>query len=210
MDDEEGRSDEMRKIKMAGLVLVVVGTICALSSAGALAESESLVDGAAVPSTAKVHVETGGTEEYWDMKAKIKLLCTLSWLKTVWDKSGKVEEGVAASCTVEEGSCGSPNVLIKNLPWNAETVLVGGAFRETYKSSGAGSPGWDITCFGFVEDTCLSETFSAGLSNSEGINVIENGDEESGEANCSLGGAGGLWKYARLAKALEGLSYSKS
>jgi hypothetical protein len=199
----------MRKIHIVGLALAAVFAFSAFSAAAAFAASEWLVDGAAVPSTAKVHVEQSGTLELWDMKAKVKLLCTGTGLGLVWEKLDTVEEAKANTCTVEEGSCGSPNAVAKNLPWNTEIVLVGSAFRDTLRSSGAGSPGWDVTCFGFVEDTCLSETGSTLLT-VEGENVLANFDEESGEANCTVGGAGGLVKGVLTTKALEGLTLSVS
>jgi len=202
----------MRKIHTIGLALVAVFAFCAIAASSAFALSEWLVDGASVSSTAKVHVETTGSVVLADLSAGVTVECTGSGLGMVWEGQGTIEEAKATSCTTLAGSCGSPNAAAVHLPWNVEILLLEPAdehYLLMLKTSGAGEPGWEVTCFSIFKDGCTTE---AGEPLTENMPLETVPDvlaifDQGSLANCTLGGNGqGEVAGELLLTALEGLS----
>jgi hypothetical protein len=152
----------MKKIQMMGLALVAVLAIgvVAASAASAL---EFLVSGVAVKSPEKVSVSLSGTLILEDMGkgSPTTIECTGTGTGVV-EAAGKglQETATATSCVTLAGTCASPLAKAIHLPW---TTQIEGE-RNLISSSGAGAPGYEVTCFGIIHDTCEGTT-SVGLEN---------------------------------------------
>jgi hypothetical protein len=114
-------------------------------------------------------------------------------------KVAEVLEPEKAGCKVLKGflTCEAGKLeKIKgvNLPWKTEIFETAGKNLTNIGNSGAGAPGWSVTCAG-TTDECLEE--SGGTESSELINGVTKGVllvlarfENKGKAKCSVGGAG--------------------
>jgi hypothetical protein len=200
----------MRKIHTIGLALVAVFAFFAIAATSAFALSEWLVDGASVPSTAKVHVETTGTVVLADLGAGVTVECAGGGLGMVWEGQGTIEEAEATSCTTLAGSCGGPSAKAVNTPWNVEILLLEPAdehYLLMLKNGGKGAPGWEVTCFSIFKDACTTEAGEPLTENmpleSDVLAIFDQGSL----ATCTLGGSGqGEVAGETLLVALEGLS----
>jgi hypothetical protein len=101
------------------------------------------------------------------------------------------------TCAFEKaGGCESspaPLALAVNLPWRTEIYLApNGEVRDMIVSSGAGEPGWKVTCkapiIGTITDECKAPLGSTSLKNDTGLGVLGIFDAESQNANCKIGG----------------------
>ncbi|HWX46409.1 MAG TPA: hypothetical protein VNY52_13965 [Solirubrobacteraceae bacterium] len=120
----------------------------------------------------------------------VTLECTGTDAGTVGPESeDEVTKIEATKCVVIEGECPTPNTKAVHLPWKTELrEETGGEIRDAVKNSGAGTPGWQVTCGGIVKDTCEAEG-SAGLENVESTGeVIGKFDGKTKKAKCSIGG----------------------
>jgi hypothetical protein len=104
----------------------------------------------------------------------------------------QLTKATATACKTLKGICESPVAHALHLPWNTTLETVGGEVRDKIENSGAGAPGWDVTCVvgGFikVEDECTGETTTAVANVSGGVALTF--DAKSAKANCTRGGAG--------------------
>jgi hypothetical protein len=100
-----------------------------------------------------------------------------------------VEAAEVTGCKVVKGTCGSPKAEAVHLPWNTQLVEeAGGEVRDKIKNSGAGLPGYKVTCTVIIKvsDTCEAET-STSIANNLGESLVEASFEaKSGKAKCSL------------------------
>jgi hypothetical protein len=120
----------------------------------------------------------------------VRLKCKVSSTGVVGPHSeDKIETASVTGCTVVKGTCGSPKAEAVHLPWNTELVEeTGGEFRDKIKNSGAGLPGYKVTCTVIIKvsDTCEAET-STGVANNLTEGLVEAKFEtKSGKAKCSL------------------------
>lgn len=100
----------------------------------------------------------------------------------------KIETFICSGGKVVKGTCGSPKFEAVHLPWNTELVEeVSGEIRDKIKSSGAGLPGFTVTCTVIikVKDTCEGE-MSAGVVNNLAAGIVElKFDTKSGKLTCT-------------------------
>ncbi|MGH2854255.1 MAG: hypothetical protein ACRDLF_08710, partial [Solirubrobacteraceae bacterium] len=89
------------------------------------------------------------------------------------------------------------NVKGTNLPWNTEIFTTENKSLTRIASSGAGEPGWSVTCGG-ATDSCVTEAGTANQESAELINevtpttkvlLVRSRFESTGKAKCSVGGA---------------------
>jgi len=101
---------------------------------------------------------------------------------------GTIETATLTECKVVKGTCGSPKAEAIHLPWDTELVEEGGKIRDKIKSSGAGAPGYKVTCTVIIKvtDTCEAETSTAITNNVEASLVEASFEAKSGKAKCSL------------------------
>jgi hypothetical protein len=100
------------------------------------------------------------------------------------------------------------SISIIHLPWETRLAEENGQQRDKIKSSGAGAPGWVITChtgLGNVSDECTSETGSTLMEDLENGTVNAIFEKESGKAKCTQSTLG-----SKESGEVEGTDNSKS
>jgi hypothetical protein len=208
----------MKKINILGLALLAVFAFGAIAATSAFATTpEWLVDTKALALGETFHVETTGTLLLADLSFGVSLSCKGSGLGLVGaDKTDLIETATATSCVLDPGSasCGTPFAKAVHLPWLTELLEpVAGEWRDDITSGGSGAPGWEVTCNGFLTDTCTTEAGATLMSNMAGEvppDVLANFNQGS-IANCSFGGnSSGEVSGEVLIEALEGLSLAIS
>ena len=178
----------MKKLQVVLLALVAVFAFSAVLSASAVAETTLLAEWlkTATPVTASLAAETTGSFTLIHLNLA-KTTCTGSFVGTVGaDGVGQITEmlnaakqkirvgltgtGEILSCTNVE-NCGSGEVVPVDLPWNTILYLMeSGSFLNLIFSSGAGAPGYEVSCtvLGIkVEEKCTGET-STTINNMPG------------------------------------------
>ncbi|MGH2853387.1 MAG: hypothetical protein ACRDLF_04250 [Solirubrobacteraceae bacterium] len=86
------------------------------------------------------------------------------------------------------------NVKGANLPWNTEVFTTENKSLTRILNSGAGEPGWSVTCGG-ATDSCVTESTASSESTelnnavTNGVLLVKSRFESKGEAKCSVGGA---------------------
>jgi hypothetical protein len=206
----------MRKLHIVGLVFAAVCALSAIAASAAFAESEWLFNNAAV--TNALPVETSGEVLISDDGTGTQILCDGIFVGTVTGKTDQitkvtnlslVEEETtnlagakvkAINCTVEaSGLCsvavGSLIFVIPvNLPWKTEILLDEGTFVDDIVNSGAGEPGYEVSCntvLGIQTDVCTGKpgaVLTNGVSDVLGSFLEEELTNPAG--NCSIGGTG--------------------
>jgi hypothetical protein len=169
----------MKKLQVVLLALVAVFAFSAVLSASAMAETTLLAEWlkAATPVAANLAAETTGSLTLVHLNLA-QTTCTGIFDGTVGaDGVGQITEvlnaakvkvrstltgtGEILSCTNVE-NCGSGEVVPVNLPWNTILYLMeNGSFLNLIFSSGAGAPGYEVSCtvLGIkVEEKCTGET----------------------------------------------------
>jgi hypothetical protein len=207
----------MKHLKIAGLCLVAVFAVSMMASAtasakptwwtcaeltepvGAFTDSLCTKKGKGkfewIQLKEKQTTTSSGTLKLTDINGNgkgkaVTLECTGTDAGTVGpegeDEITKIE---ATECTVITGECPTPNAKSVHTPWKTELrEEVGGEIRDVLKSSGAGTPGWQVTCAGIVKDTCEAEA-STGLENKESTGEVTGKfDGKTKKAKCSVGG----------------------
>ncbi len=100
-----------------------------------------------------------------------------------------IEAAELKECKVVKGTCGSPKAEAIHLPWNTELKEEASKeIRDGIKNSGAGLPGYKVTCTVIIKvtDTCEAET-STSIANNVTESLVEASFEaKSGKAKCSL------------------------
>jgi hypothetical protein len=198
----------VKKIQIIGFTIIVMLAICsaAVSVASAL---EFLISGVAVKAGEKVSVSMSGALILEDMNkgSPMALECVGTGTGVV-EAAGKgvQETATATSCVTLAGTCASPSMKAIHLPW---TTQIEGE-RNLISSSGAGAPGYEVTCFGIIHDTCEGTT-SVGLENMptetppDLLAIFSATLSEPGK--CTIGGANeGLIIGEVLVTTTEGLS----
>jgi hypothetical protein len=185
----------MKKITKLGLALFAVLAFSAIATAAAFATAgeEWLVNSIAVPLGSTFKVEVNGTLLLEDMGkgSPTGILCEGKGKGIVSSDGTDLQEtATATKCTTETGSCGSPNAVALNLPWETELVLSGTEIRDLIK----GKPGYEVTCFSVFHDKCEGETSVGELENmgaetpADVLFLFSATLSEPG--TCQLGGAG--------------------
>jgi len=197
----------MRKIQILGISLCVAFAFSAVAAASAFAEHEYLIKGEALKAgnLNKATVTGGGEILLEDMKGGlfgegVDLLCSFEFLGEFLAANdfeiisvfplGGTDPGTGATaikCETMAGICGEPEIKYVNLPWLVEVVLVGTESRGLFQTSGAGNPGWNVTCNKVVEDTCTG-TASMLLTNTA-TGFTATFDASSEPYSCTRGGA---------------------
>jgi hypothetical protein len=193
---------------MIGLAIMAALAMSAVAAGSASAAHQWLIGHAAITSPVTIH--SHGLLLLEDTKATggaVKVHCAGHDVGTVGpgalDLVTKVTLELLGTkkqiaCNIDTaGQCKQPvTAEAVNLPWHTELTLItlGGipTVRDMLMSSGAGNPGWAVTCntiLGNVTDTCTLALGHTGVQNvSTGVNAIF--DANSPNANCSQGGAG--------------------
>lgn len=217
----------MRKLRLLGVALFALLAFGVFAASSAFAEGPELLgDEAALANESEVSSE--GELELTDLNAPggvSTVLCsgTLDGLWLAAEKKldveslldlagnliGSLTSGVGLACTRLAGACTvavPPDIFLfaVHLPWLLDLVLdtVGGVdlYLLEFLSSGAGQPGWELTCLvaGItITDECLgveAHPTSADVQNmspSDLLGIFSNAEIEESEAlgTCSLGGA---------------------
>lgn len=165
--------------KVSGII-ATVGCACVLLSLSAATvwALEWLANGAKI--IVALAADGVSVQEYEDMKTGTTLLCEQMHEGTVGPGgAGKMTKINSASCTVDKGICGSPQVSGVDLPWEMEL----GSTRLAFSREG-----WEFVCFGFVEDVCEGKD-SVAVENTETGLVDYRYDESSEGMSCTIGGA---------------------
>jgi hypothetical protein len=131
------------------------------------------------------------TESFTDAAFSITVSCSVSEEGKIGPESAdELTKLTAKECKSVEGGCTSPSAEPLHLPWTTELYEpVSEEFRDKIESSGAGVPGWKLSCtiLGVkATDTCEGET-NVKVNDGEG-DVEESFDSKSPKVNCSLGG----------------------
>lgn len=131
---------------------------------------------------------------------------------------GVLNKDFITSISVKASNCKAVKVCenvegieARNLPWQTELFETEGKVRDAIRNSGAGNPGWKVTCkapiIGSTTDECTSNegnTAIEELSGNLSLDFRFQG-EKSGKATCSKGGAGsGLVEGTVLGRTCEG------
>jgi hypothetical protein len=165
----------MVRIRTVGLALVAAFAFSAVASASASALVWEL-NGS--PITESMKVTSEGTLELEDSKTlvgKSKVKCTGTDAGTVGlEGTDTITAVTVTSCSKVEGGCESEiTAAAVHLPWDTKLVTVENPktkakeVRDEIKTSGAGTPGWSVTCktlLGKKTDTCEGET-TVGIDN---------------------------------------------
>jgi len=181
----------MKKIQTMTLTAFTVFTLGALASA-AFGASEWLTNGAAITS-ARV-VKTKWVMKFSDSKGgifgeKVEIECFGTDEGTSGPgTSGKITKWTVTSCKEITVSICPADATAVHMPWNTKLVLVGEKWRDDIENSGAGAPGWNITCPGLIEDECTGETSTEPRNVTGGVESVFDG--KSAKLNCSRGGTG--------------------
>jgi hypothetical protein len=146
-----------------------------------------------VAATTSVAVDSSDLLELEDMGTGVKISCEGTDEGTVGSEGKDEETGdteTLLSCLVLAGSTCIKILAVKavNLPW--KTVVSEG--RDFAYEGTGGAPGWLVECetiLGKVDDTCTTTEGSTALKNLENGTVETLYDGQSGEANCTVGGA---------------------
>ena len=156
----------------------------------------------------------GGKLKLEDMKAETQIECTGEGEGTVGSGNKDVINSITATgCTfIKRGACSetpAPTAAAVHLPWSTELQLVGTATWDSIKSSGAGTPGWEVKCTvgGILKvvDTCEGEAKTKMKNLANGTVEAAFEGEASGKAKCSIGGAEqGLLNGAGVVEAVGG------
>jgi hypothetical protein len=173
--------------------------------------------------TTELTTESTGELLLEDTASGVALLCSrildgwvgpnsLDWVSEALTLGGlavkELVETEAIECTRQAGTCESPLVWPKNLPWETEvelweteTALFGGLTSGfavlILPHAGGGNPGWEVDCLvpllGLVEDLCTAPVGVFELS-LNGTELLGNFSEEFTElmggelATCEPGG----------------------
>jgi hypothetical protein len=166
----------MTRIRMIGLAFVAAFAFSAMASASASALVWEL-NGS--PITESMKVTSEGTLELEDSKTlvgKTKVKCSGTDEGTIGLEGTDTITKITVtpnSCTKVEGGCESEiSAEAVHLPWNTKLITVENSkkekeVRDEIKNSGAGTPGWAVTCktaLGKKTDTCEGET-TVGIDN---------------------------------------------
>lgn len=207
----EGMFD-MKTLRILLATLLPFG-LAAVMAAPAFASTEWLLEGAVIPSTAKVHGESTGTIFLRDIKEKSQVECHVIDLWAVWAQFGEITEITTSLCKTTEGLCTSPTATAVDLPWLSELVASGSEIKNKLLANGKGEPGWQVKCLIIgieVTDTCKGETVEPLVENTAGGDVLAIFNQ-GGIVGCTLGGANqGEIKGELLSAALEKLRISVS
>lgn len=203
----------MRSIKLVVGLAVAVG-LMAIVSAPAMAapswfECSEVTEGTGKYEESKCKTE--GTKKNWEwvqlsktvastsegeleledsktIVGAVRLKCKVKSTGTVGPHAeDKIESAELTECKVVKGTCGSPKAKAIHLPWNTELTEEGGEIRDRIKNSGAGLPGYTVTCVVIIkiEDTCEGET-STGVANNLAAGLVEiKFDTKSPKAKCT-------------------------
>jgi hypothetical protein len=180
----------MRKLHLVGLALVAVFAFSAFVATSAFAH-EWLVAGKTVGAGEEFPVEQTGTLTLEDEGSGVGLECTGKGTGKVLSAAKDiVETATASTCKTIKGTCGTPNAVAVHLSWSTELETVGTELRDKVTNSGAGTPGWNVTCFGIIKDTCEGATSTKiTVGTGSPADVVSSFDTKSPQANCSVGGA---------------------
>jgi hypothetical protein len=208
----------MLRIQMIGLAIMAALAMSAVAASSASAAHLWLIGGKLVASEVKIH--SLGLLLLTDHTAPlgaVQIHCHGFDAGTVGPHALDLVTSVTTTllgtndkitCTYDkQGGCESspaPLALAVNLPWHTELYLVGTEVRDMIVSSGAGSPGWKVTCktfLGTVTDECTVPLGSTGLVNepTATMGVLAIFDANSQNADCKLG-AGELRKEVGLVR----------
>jgi len=151
-----------RKIMMLGMSIVAVFAFAAVASASASAAAEWLHNGEPISTPQATTLTSSGlrlTDENSGLFGEtVTVECDRTGTGTVGPgNQGRVTSVTLEKCHTVQGACGpSPTVSPANLPWNTELVEEGGQIRDRIRNSGAGNPGWTVSCSFGITDTCTS------------------------------------------------------
>jgi hypothetical protein len=181
----------MRSITKLVLGLAVSVGLLAISAMPAMAAPVWRVNGTEL--TEAVASVSEGELELEDSEATfgaVRLKCKIKSTGVVGPKAlDKIEAASVTECKVVKGTCGSPKAEGVHFPWNTELKEEASKeVRDAIKNSGAGLPGYKVTCTVIIKvtDTCESET-STSITNNLEAGIVEAGfNEKSGKAKCSL------------------------
>jgi hypothetical protein len=188
----------MTRIKMLGLMMVAVSALSAVAASTASA-LQWLDNG--TPILSPILVLSTETLLFWDLASPgggTAVICK-------GDNHGTVGPGARDlilsfpfrdPCSFEKaGGCeaGSPpNWVAVHLPWVTRLLTVAGVTRDMLEPSGAGNPGWAVTCktiIGNVTDECTSATGEPKVTNNSSGDVTETFDAFEPGASCTQGNA---------------------
>jgi hypothetical protein len=181
----------MRSITKLVLGLAVSAGLLAISAIPAMAAPVWRINGTELTeSTASVSEGELELEDSESTLGAVRLKCKVKSTGVVGPKSlDKIEKAEVTGCTVVKGTCGSPKAEAVHLPWNTELKEEASKeVRDGIKNSGAGLPGYKVTCTVLIKvtDTCEAET-STSITNNLEAGLVEAGfNEKSGKAKCSL------------------------
>ena len=106
-----------------------------------------------------------------------------------------------SKCVMKAGACEKPGLEARHLAWNTELIDYDGLTHDLTVSGGSGTPGYALTCNGFLTDTC------EGTSNTAMENVTNGVDAKFDKEKlfCTYGGAGsGTLEGTQLIEATKG------
>lgn len=217
----------MLRIRIIGLALVATFAFSAMVAASASALVWEL-NGAKLEAS----METTSTGELELEDSKVPLVGATAVKCKGTDKGtvnieGKdtITEIKATECKPVKGGCESEvTAAAVHLPWDTQLVTVENAkkekeVRDEIKSSGAGTPGWAVTCktaLGKKTDTCEGES-SVGIDNvTEGehagdVAALFEAVTHEKPATCTEGGAkSGFVTGTDFIKGAEGVKLTAS
>lgn len=177
------------------LLMACLGAMLVLGVATASASAAPVWTAGGTPLGAFEPATTTGTLKLTDEGARVTVECSGSFVGEVGAMGQDTITAVPVNnpCKVTAGMllCGATaTVVAVNTPWVTQLETVGSEVRDFFRSSGAGAPGYEVTCSGGfkTKDLCTGET-SAKIT-PEVIPVPGAFDAKSEKGNCTVGGAG--------------------
>jgi len=186
-------------MRTLGLALVAVLAMSAVSVASASAFNkvwETKSGGVFKPITGTFNVEGEGALQL--SSGGITVECEGTTLGTVEtagkDKITNVENLAKTSTTIPcvtlAGTCETAEAKAVHLPWNTQLIEEGIELRDELKTSGAGNPGWAVTChktlLGTITETCTAAKGTTSIANLA-TEVEAKFDAKTEEASCTGG-----------------------
>jgi hypothetical protein len=202
----------MLRIQIIGLAIMAALAMSAVAAGSASAEHIWLLNGKLIAKPVKIHsvglllLEDSGISSIEG--GPVKIHCRGFDAGTVGPNGLDLIQSITLEllgtkdlihCSYDKaGGCSGTTALALalHLPWHTSLYLEGTEVRDMIVSSGAGEPGWNVTCTnvlgGTTEDECLAPLGSTGLANilTAAMGVTATFDAKSPNANCTIGGAG--------------------
>lgn len=119
---------------------------------------------------------------------------------------GEITKWEASNCTyIKAGLCeGTPTVEPANLPWHSELITTSGKVREMFVNTGAGAPGFKVTCKAFgskFTDECSGSLTASPTNSTTGVTAAF----EATGLKCTLGTNTGKLEGSQKLEAQYGL-----